>query len=158
MKLAAAHPATYRIISSSGLPRVLQETSLSELCKLAGIEERVTGGHRPRILLVESREHFLVPEGYGIPSSVARGAGPSNVARGAGPSRKLTRTGALRILESLAYVFLDYAARECVCGRGLFGPSTFRGPPPEGGRAKTAAERVRAYRARRKVKTTGGSH
>jgi hypothetical protein len=121
---------------SEGHPSELSQTSLEELCCVATIPLQVTGGVYDQLILVRSDDHFLRPGIYLI------GVGKNRV------DWKPTPEDALRVLEILAYGFLDYGARECVCGRGYFVAKRGRGRPPKGGRAMTAVERNRQYRER----------
>jgi hypothetical protein len=116
------------------LPHVLKRVELSELCAIAGIPCRVSGGEDRSIACVVGREHFSVGRDYIV---------------GVGGEWRATPTAALRVLEVLAHGFHDYAARECVCGKGLFSVPKRQGRPPDGPRAKTARERMAAMRARR---------
>lgn len=118
-------------------PKTFGETTLQKLCEQAQISCRVTIKDPPRIRFHHGLEHYRRPGVYFV------GVGAS-----------LTdRVWALRVLEILAYGFLDYGARECVCGRGLFVGQKPVGRPPVVGRPQTAAERMRAMRARRAVET-----
>lgn len=133
-KLPARFFPAYEILPGVS-PEIVEELDLERLCAEARIPCRVTGRLGPRIFLIRDARFLLLEGAYGIPVGM----------------RPKGRVHALRVLEALAHVFHDYAARECVCGRGLFGTGTVRGRPPKGGRALSAAERMRAHRARRKV-------
>lgn len=111
----------------------LARTTIPQLCALAGIRQRVTSGAWNPIVLHAGAEHF-------------RGSRTSYV--GVGAAKRSDRVQALRALEVLAHGFHDYAARECVCGQGLFAAPARRGRPPIGSRAMTAKERMRRMRAR----------
>lgn len=123
---------------AADLPRSLARVSLAELCAAAGISCRVSGGEDRPIACVVGREHFCSGRGYFV---------------GVGGEWRATPTAALRVLEVLAHGFHDYAARECVCGRGLFSVPKRRGRPLNGARAQTARERMAAMRARRRAAT-----
>lgn len=123
-------------IAADASPEIVEVLDFERLCDEAKIPCRVTGRIGPRIVLIRDARFLLLEDAYGIPVT---------------PRSEKGRIRALRILEALAHVFHDYAARECVCGRGLFGPPTVLGRPPKSGQALSAAERMRAYRARRKV-------
>jgi len=116
-------------------PRPIATPTLATLCRLAGLKYRVTTPHTPTIRLHAGAEHLRGPRAYhvGIEGSFDR-----------------TPKSALRVLEVLAHGFHDYAARECVCGRGreLFSPPRRRGRPSTTGRPMTAAERMRRSRRR----------
>lgn len=137
MKKPTAHfYPPYEAMPGSERPaNVLEEVTIEQLCEQADIDCRVTGRIGPRIVLISGAQPLLLDNAYGIPLDLL-------------PKRRLRP---LRILEILAHVFHDYAARECICGRGLFGPPVVSGRPPKHGRALSAAERMRAYRTRLKV-------
>lgn len=120
--------------AKTDLPRVLGRVGLSELCAIAGIRCQVSGGERRSITCVAGSDHFLVDRAYYV---------------GVGDEWTATPTAALRVLEVLAHGFHDYAARECVCGKGLFSVPKRQGRPPKGPRAQTARERMAAMRVRR---------
>jgi hypothetical protein len=101
--------------------------------QVAGIMRRVTGVPLRTIGLIGGHDNFV---------DVANG----ELLVGCGDSAKLDRRTALRIIESLAYGFLDYAARESVCGRGIYGPPIISGRRPQGHRAMSVTERVRKHR------------
>ena len=117
-------------------PSALIRITLEELCALSGVRQVVTGGKRPTIACVRGGTHVLGRDTYYV---------------GVGRSWVPSRTSALRVLEVLAHGFFDYAARECICGKGLFCPPRTRGRPPKGTRAMSAKERMAAMRARRKT-------
>jgi hypothetical protein len=94
----------------------------------------VSGGERRVIYCVVGDDHFSVGRDYFV---------------GVGSGWRATPTAALRVLEVLAHSFHDYAARECVCGKGLFSVPKRQGRPLKGVRAQTPSERVAAMRARR---------
>lgn len=120
------------------IPPVIGEVTLRELCTTALIQKRVTESDPPRILFHAGRDHYRMPGEYFV------GIGRTNTS--------LTKIRALRVLEVLAYGFLDYGARECVCDRGLFFAAKPRGRPAlSGGRAMTPAERMRTMRERRRA-------
>ena len=115
-------------------PTPLARVTLRELCALAGIPVRATSAHTPRIFLHRHGTSYRSEGAYHV---------------GLGRPRFSGRRDALRVLEILAHGFHDYAARETVCGRGLFVPPRLRGRPPLHGRPMTAAERMRRMRAAR---------
>lgn len=119
------------------VPATIWKTTLGELCREAGILKRVTGGTEPEIVCHLSPDHLIDEDTYYV-SMVGLGEGDS-------------RTQALRILEILAYGFCDYAARECVCGKGLFVGTQPKGRPPKSGQPKSAKERMVEMRARRRA-------
>jgi len=104
------------------------------LCDIAGIRPRISGKDLERWV-------YLTREGHS-----ARKLGDPEclmvLAKEGDPHHR-----ALRALEILAYGFLDYAAREAVCGRGYFKPGR---PPgrPKTGVAQSSAQRVRRLRER----------
>jgi hypothetical protein len=122
------------------MPRVLHQISLNDLCAVAQIKCRVSGGaqNEKRIFICESEHHFQVAAIPWLLSYV-----------GVWKDWQLKRLEALRVLEVLAYAFYDYEARECVSFRGLFVARRPVGRPASLGRARTAAERMRDMRARR---------
>lgn len=93
---------------NSPRPKVLRETTVADLCMEAGILMRVTGGERIRILLVDGAQNYREPGIFHVGVAEIHETAPEDLA--------------LRVLEILAHGFHDYAARECVCGRGLFIP------------------------------------
>lgn len=122
------------VLHSSALrPRALLRTTVEKLCEIAEIPYRVTGGSVVRVVLYEGHEHMRSSKCLYV----------------AVQNWEPDREHALRALEVLAHGHHDYAARECVCGRGLFSTPVRRGRPPVGGRAMTPAERMRRMRARR---------
>jgi hypothetical protein len=121
-------------VTKNDLPRTLGRTTLSDLCKLAGVSVCVSGGEGRSILCVTGSDHFLVDRDYLV---------------GVGDEWSADRTAALRVLEVLAHGFHDYAARECVCRKKLFSLPKRQGRPPNGLRAQTARERMAAMRGRR---------
>lgn len=128
--IAEAQVAT----SDVRLPPEYGRTTLAELCATAGIPMRVTGGPVRQIVLVRGAQHYRRPGFYYV---------------GAEKYWPLeTRRRALRVLEILARGFHDYAARECVCGHGLFVAGRPPGRPPIMGRAMSAKERMRRWRER----------
>jgi hypothetical protein len=112
-------------------PKALLRTDVRRLCELAEIPMQVTGGPVVRVVVYVGREHLR--------SSKVLYVGVEDW--------KPDRVHALRALEVLAHGFHNYAARECVCGRGLFSVPKLLGRPPVGGRAMTATERMRKMRA-----------
>jgi hypothetical protein len=127
-------PAPHIRNAEDDLPRVLTRVELSELCTIAGVPCCVSGGEDRSIACVVGSEHFSVGRDYFV---------------GVGSEWRATPNAALRVLEVLAHGFHDYAARECVCGKGLFSVPKRQGRPPNGVRAQTARERMAAMRARR---------
>jgi len=114
---------------------VLSTFTIGQLCKLARVPMRVSGGEDVKVVCIEAKDHFFGSDGvYYV--GVA--------------TRPRTRVGALRVLEVLAHGFHDYASRECICGRGLFAaPTGRRGRPRLGALPMTARERMAAMRSRR---------
>jgi len=105
-----------------------------DLCRQAGLMARVSGPALDReILVLESGEHTRIVHPTATALAVVM------------PKFDASPEQALRVLEVLAYGFHDYAARECVCGRGLFRPVRPRGRPFTG-KALTAAARTRRAR------------
>jgi hypothetical protein len=113
----------------SVLARSCRETSLASLCANMGFAPRVTGGSMPRIYLTKLAGHFRGPGKYFV--------GTKTIKRGELP---------IRVLETLAYSFNDYATRETIRGRGLFVARPAPGRPRQGP-ARSAAEKVRRWRA-----------
>lgn len=113
-------------------PTATATLTLRELCTIAGVPLRVTSPHTPRVYLHRGAEHLAGPEEYWVGCGVR--------------AFRRRETDAVRVLEVLAHGFHDYAARECVCGRGLFAGPRRRGRPVLGGRPMTAAERMRRMR------------
>ena len=127
-----------RVLPERATPpgRTVSTFTIGQLCQLARVPMRVSGGEDVKVICVESKDHFFGPDGVYYVGVAAR---------------PRTRVGALRVLEVLAHGFHDYAARECVCGRGLFtAPTGPRGRPRLGALAMTARERMAAMRLRRK--------
>ncbi|MDE2571819.1 MAG: hypothetical protein KGM44_04755 [bacterium] len=84
--------------------------TVAEIAQRAGIRYRVRGGPQARVLLWSEPGHGRTVDDEGnVVYAVARNALPQR-----DPER------AARILEVLAYGCFDYAARESVCGRGIF--------------------------------------
>jgi len=117
-------------------PRALASLSIDELCAVAGVTMRVSGGKRRQVVCTTGATLLYTDDTYYV---------------GVGDNWTPSRTSALRVLEALAYGFHDYVVRECVCGRGLFVPPKPMGRPLTGPRAKTPAERMAAMRARRRL-------
>jgi len=109
-------------------------TTVPELCSRAGIPLKVTMASWHKVILHAGTEHLRTP----VASCV-----------GVGKVRGSKRTKALRALEILAHGFHDYAARECVCSRGLFAAPARIGRPLVGSEPMTAKERMRRMRAKR---------
>lgn len=114
---------------------VLGVISFADLCALANVKLRVTEAPR-EIVCVRGEQSFLIENRRLV---------------GGAMKWPLTRTDALRVLETLAHGLHDYAARECICGRKMFSAPARRGRPAEGVRAKTPRERVAEMRARRRA-------
>jgi hypothetical protein len=114
-------------------PSVLARTTLTELCAIAKLPMRVSGGETRSIACIAGTDHFAVGRDYFV---------------GVGDEWNANPITALRVLEVLAHGFHDYAARECVCQKKLFSPPKRQGRPPKGFRAQTARERMAAMRAR----------
>lgn len=141
--IAAANPIPYRpfiaaprpLTAEIAPPAAAARLSLRRLCDMAGVSFRVTSPHVPAVILHPGTDHFFGPSGYYVGTRGPFDGAPES---------------ALRILEILAHGFHDYAARECVCGRGLFGAPARRGRPSLMGRPMTPAERVRRGRHRRR--------
>lgn len=88
----------------------LRARTIAEVCSEADVRCRVTGGPISHLVLWDSPHHGYTVDAEGRPFYA--------VSRIGLPQRKQQR--ALKILEILAYGFLDYVARESVCGRGYF--------------------------------------
>lgn len=86
--------------------------SYRNLCRLAGIPPRVSGPDLDRRIHILSGTRNLCPKGLPDDLGVAL------------PDYKGRESDALRVLETLAYGFMDYAAREAVRGRGLYLPGS----------------------------------
>jgi len=127
-------PAPRMMLAKSKLPHVLARPTLFELCAVANVPMRVSGGEARLIACVVGSDHFVIGRDYFV---------------GVGERWNANPTAALRVLEVLAHGFHDYAARECVCQKKLFATPKRRGRPPNGLRAQTARERMVAMRARR---------
>ncbi|MGH8282939.1 MAG: hypothetical protein ACRESE_03745 [Gammaproteobacteria bacterium] len=123
-------PADWQAISRTQTRAVLRYAAI---CKLAGVPARVTGADLERqVHILNGTQHFY-PVGQPDEIGVAL------------PQYRGSRADALRVLEILAYGFVDYAAREAVRGRGLFLPAPRRGRKATG-KALTGAERMRRLR------------
>ena len=99
---------------------------------------------------LDRRVHILAGEQHAYPVGMPDEIGV------AFPNYGGTQPDALRILEILAYGFLDYAAREALRGRGLFLPLAQPGRKSTG-KALTGAERMRRLRLKvrpRQARTT----
>jgi hypothetical protein len=129
-------PAPRVLVTGTRAPRALARTSIDDLCAVAGVAMRVSGGSRRAVVCVPGEKHLYTGSTYYV---------------GVGDAWELSRTSALRVLEVLAYGFHDYVVRECVCGRGLFVPPKPMGRPMRGPRPMTAAERMAAMRARKRL-------
>lgn len=116
-------------------PEAVARYALHELCALAKIPCRVTGSWT-EIFLISGNKNFYRNDARWV--SIGR-------------EWKPTRIAALRILETLAYGFFDYGARECLrpISSQLFCAPKPLGRPTKGVRAMTAKERVANMRARR---------
>jgi len=113
-------------------------TTVPALCSRAGIRYRVSGGPQARVVLWNGPGHGRTVDDEGrIVYAVDRNGLPQR-----DPER------AARILEVLAYGCFDYAARESICGRGIFvypltpdhGRAWLAEIGRRGGRARTAAK------------------
>ncbi len=93
---------------------------------------------------LERRVHILASEPHAYPVGMPDEIGVAL------PGYRGTPRDALRILEILAYGFMDYAAREALRGKGLFLPRARPGRKP-GGKALSGAERMRRFRKRARV-------
>ena len=134
-------PADWRAIARA---RTLAVIAYQAICDLAGVPPRVSGSDLAR------RVHILAGEQHAYPVGMPDEIGV------AFPNYGGTQPDALRILEILAYGFLDYAAREALRGRGLFLPLAQPGRKSTG-KALTGAERMRRLRLkvrRRQAHTT----
>jgi hypothetical protein len=128
-------PAPEILYEGTPKPKVFARVTLRELCDVAQIQCRVSGGYQLPILLCRGSAHFHGHERYYV---------------GVGDEWRPTRVRALRALEALAHSFHDYAARECVCRPDVFGPPNRPpGRPPLGNRAMTPKERMRKMRRAR---------
>jgi hypothetical protein len=116
-------------------PEAIAKFALHELCAIAKVPCRVTGSWT-EIFLISGRKNFYRNDNRWV--AVGREWRPTHIA-------------ALRVLETLAYGFFDYGARECLnpIHKQLFRAPKPVGRPPKGGRAQTAKERMAAMRARR---------
>jgi len=125
------------ILADDAVPPVTIATlSVRELCAIAGISNRVTSPHTPSVLLHQGSRHFVGRSLYYVGLD--------------GFAFSRDQRHALRVLEILAHGFHDYAARENICGRGLFGVPRRLGRPALGGRSMSPAERMRRMRKRRR--------
>lgn len=131
-------PVTLNKAAWDALVRQPSETVLAyqDICDVAGIPSRVSSSD------LERRIH-VVAEGRHARLS----ADSTRLAVQLNDFRPEPRS-ALRVLEILAYGFNDYAAREAVCGRGLFMPTAPRGRR-RSGTALTSAEKMWRYRQKR---------
>jgi hypothetical protein len=120
-------------------PRVFARTTISDLCAMAEIRMRATVTDPCVVACVRGRKHLRYGNTYYV---------------GVGDSWIVSRVSALRVLEVLTYGFHDYVARESVCRQNLFSPPRRMGRPANGVHAMTAAERMAAMRARRRVEAS----
>ncbi len=112
--------------------------TLAQLVERAGVRARVTGGAQCRVVLWSGPGHAVTLDEHRRPLYAVDGTRL--------PQRDPER--AARILEVLAYGCRDYAARETVCGRGLFVFTL----TPEHGRAWLAEIGRRGGSARTRAK------
>ncbi|NDU91666.1 MAG: hypothetical protein G3I10_03520 [Ferrovum sp.] len=82
--------------------------SYGDLCRLAGVMPRISGPDLERHIHILSGDRNLCP--LEIPDDLGVAL----------PEYQGSESDALRVLETLAYGFFDYAAREAVRGRGLY--------------------------------------
>jgi len=125
-------PVEWQVISRQ---KTLAVLSYRALCDLAGVPSRVTGADMDRHVHILTGVQHIRP--VGMPDEIGI----------AFPRYRGSQPDALRILEILAYGFLDYAAREAVSGRGLFVPTAHRGRKSTG-KALSGTERMRRLRLR----------
>lgn len=119
-------------------PRVVEIVTLGSLLEQAGVLSRVSGPD-PEVRLISSGGCcYWSSEGYYV----------SLPARHDGRPR---RTRAMRVLEILAYVFNDWATRECVCGRNYFRAPGIMGRPRLGDEVMSSAERMRKMREKKRT-------
>lgn len=126
-------PASVRSVDASMFDASM---TYGELCAGAGIPARVSGDVLGRVVGITTR-------GFKSEKSVDGRTMMVSVRRFSPENRR----DCLYVLAVLAYGFNDYSARESVCGRGLFSVA----PPvgrPRSKSARSAAERMRAMRAR----------
>jgi len=93
--------------------RILRSTrrvSIREICEVAGIRYRVTGGRHPQAVQWSGPGHAYTTDDTGQRVYAIDRTGLPQAAQ----------MRALRMLEILAYGFHDYAARESVVGRRYF--------------------------------------
>lgn len=128
-------PAPAVLPEGAAAPVPVATIRVRDLCELAGIPHRVTSPHTPAVVLHRGPGHFVGRNRYYV------GLDRRTFSR--------TDVDALRILEILAHGFHDYAARESICGRGLFVIPRRRGRPALRGRRMSPAERMRRMRQRR---------
>lgn len=97
-------PPTYKAsVDSEVMP-----VTLKNLCLVAGIQYRFICEIENNWFIDETtNQHFKTKQGNII--------GISKFIQEPEPIK------AMRIIEIMAYSFFDYAARECVCGKGYFG-------------------------------------
>lgn len=88
--------------------RTICVLSYRDLCQLAGIPPRISGPDLDRRIHILLGQQNLCPAGVPVDLGVAL------------PDYQGRESDALRVLEILAYGFMDYAARETVRGCGLF--------------------------------------
>lgn len=122
------------LLESERRPREIASFSVAELCALAQLPNRITGGPAVRVVLHSGSDHFRAPRASYV------GIGRSKF--------RPDRVSAIQVLEVLAHGFHEYAARENLRGRDLFQPPRRPGRPPLGARAMSPAERMRRMRAR----------
>lgn len=84
--------------------------TVESLCKKAGIRYRVTGGRNALIVIDDETDHHV--------RSIIDGALVYIVGGLLMPISDPERSA--RILEVVAHAFHDYAARECLCFKGIF--------------------------------------
>ena len=103
--LADLPPLSY-LRNGESIPRG-RKTTVSKLCKIAGVPYRATVANERPVIVRYGREQCRARHVDVVGVRV----------------RDLdSRVAALRALEALAFSFFDHAARHCVCHRGYFGP------------------------------------
>jgi len=139
VKLPVFFPIPLNVTSSENWKG--QWITYQQLCAIADVPARISGNALDRRICIghasAQPEKLCAPNGdYFVPAPT---------------SGSLDQEQALYILGFLAYAFLDYAARETVCGRGVFSTATPHGRPRTG-KAKSGRERTQQWRTQRTEK------
>jgi hypothetical protein len=124
-------------------PEAIVTVRLADLCRLAEIPMRITGGPTVAAQIVVHSDDDVHLRGRPVLGAPVYYVGFRRW--------KDDRLSAIRVLEVLAQSFHDYGARECLRPMKLFCVPKVMGRPPVLGRAMTARERMAMHRRRKKA-------